>query len=83
MVVVEIGWHKFVMPREKALLMAEILEGAELYEHKYWSSDKRKERNMEAEYTHHVYPNDNQYSMKILSDDIYRMAKLAGKPEKD
>ncbi len=33
-------------------------------------------------YTHHVYPNDKTFGMKLMPDDFYKMAKLAGKPEK-
>lgn len=84
MIVVEIGYTKFVLPRDKALQMVEILEQAEVYETKYWNAERRKERNMgDNDYTYHVYPNEKEYSMKIVSDQHYQMAKLAGKPEKD
>ena len=83
MIVIEIGYESYVLPTEKALQLIEILELAERYERKYWSKDERESRGMKEEYTYHVYPNDKQYNMKIISDDMYRMAKLAGKPEKD
>jgi len=35
-----------------------------------------------GENTHHVYPNNEALTAKLISDDLYRMAKLAGKPEK-
>ena len=83
MVIVEIGWQKFIMPREKALLMAELLECTELYEEKYWNTEKKKEKGITEDYTYHVYPNDKSYTMRIIPDSTYQMAKLAGKPEKD
>jgi hypothetical protein len=33
-----------------------------------------------ASETVHVYPNDREISMKIVSTSMYQMAKLAGKP---
>lgn len=83
MVVVEIGYNNFALSKEDAMTIVEILERAELYEAKYWSTDKRKEKGMTADYTYHVYPNEKQYTMKIISNDMYNMAKLAGKPERD
>ena len=84
MIVVEVGYQKLVLHREKAMLLAEILEQAECYEQKYWNEEERKRKGMSSDsnYTYHVYPNDNKYGMQIISDDVYRMAKLAGKPEK-
>ena len=82
MVVVDIGWQKIILHREDALKLAEVLEKAEVYEEKYWSRDERTARGMTEEYTHHVYTNDKHYNMKIITDELYQMAKLAGKPEK-
>ena len=83
MVVVDIGYRKLVMTKEKAMLLVECLESAEAYEEKWWSEDKRKEKGMEDTYTYHVYPNEGGYKMHIISDHLYAMAKLAGKPAKD
>ena len=84
MVVVDIGYRKLVMPKEKALLLAEILETSEVYEDKYWSESQRKEKGMTESYTYHVYTDPKEsYSMKIISDQMYQMAKLAGKPTKE
>lgn len=82
MVVIDIGYQKIVLPREEALKMAELLEKAEVYEDKYWSRDERTAKGMTSEYTHHVYTNDKTYTMKIITDELYQMARLAGKPEK-
>ena len=83
MVVVDIGYRKLVMSKEKALLLVECLETADIYEEKWWSEDDRKKKGMDEKdsYTYHVYPNDAHFSMRILSDTHYQMAKLAGKPQ--
>jgi hypothetical protein len=83
MVVVDIGYRKLVMPREQAMLLVECLEKAEVYEEKWWSEEKRKEKGMDNTYTYHVYPNEEGYKMHIISDHLYAVAKLAGKPAKD
>ena len=81
MVVVDIGYRKLVMTKEKAMALVECLEGADVYEEKWWSDDKRKEKGMDETYTYHVYPNEAHFSMRIVSDTHYQMAKLAGKPQ--
>ena len=83
MIVVDLGYRSIVLPREEAFKLAEILEKAETYESKYWSADKRKAMGMTDEHTYHVYPNDNHTNMRLITDEHYRMAKLAGKPTKD
>jgi len=83
MVVVDIGYRKLVMTKEKAMLLVECLETAEVYEEKWWSDDKRKEKGMEDTYTYHVYPNEAHFGMRIVSDTHFQMAKLAGKPTKE
>lgn len=83
MVVVELGYTKYILPREKAMVLIEALEHAEIYEQKYWSEDKRAHLGMDEAYTYHVYPNQTVFSMGIVSDSQYQMAKLAGKPPKD
>jgi len=83
MIVIDLGYRKVVLNREKAMQLMECLEGAEIYEERYWSDDKRKELGMTETYTYHVYPNDANFSMQIVSDSKYQMAKLAGKPTKE
>lgn len=83
MVVIEFGYKKFVLPRDKAMLLIDCLEGAEVYEEKYWSDEKRRQFGMDESYTYHVYANDANFSMQIMSDGKYQMAKLAGKPTKE
>ena len=81
MVVVDIGYKKYIMPKEKAMQLVEVLESAEIYEEKYWSEDRRKELGMTEPYTYHVYPNEANFSMQIIGDSKYQMARLAGKPQ--
>jgi len=83
MVVVDLGYRKVVLPREKALQLIECLETAEQYEEKYWSETKRKELDMDGCYTYHVYPIDSGFNMTILGDSKYQLAKLAGKPQEN
>ena len=80
MIVIDLGYRKVALTKEKAMQLMDCLEGAEIYEEKYWSEDKRKELGMTETYTYHVYPNDTNFSMQIVSDSKYQMAKLAGKP---
>lgn len=81
MVVVEIGYRKLVMSKEKAMLLVECLEDCYVYEEKYWNEEKRKEKGMTNSSTYHVYPNEENFNMRILTNAQYQMAKLAGKPE--
>ena len=83
MVVVELGYTKYVLPRDKAMALIECLESAEIYEQKYWTEEKRQALGMTEPYTYHVYPNESMFGMNILGDSQYQMAKLAGKPSKE
>lgn len=76
--VITLGYIDYVMPLEQATVIINALMTAELYARKGYSGDTR----------HYVYPNDDDYrnqefSMKLISDDLYRVAKLAGKPKDD
>lgn len=79
MMVMEFSYSSFVLSPKDALAMAEILQRAEKYEKKY----RKDEVTNSSSYTYHVWPYPDEIIMKIISDDIYRMAKLAGKPDKD
>lgn len=80
MIVVELGWNKFVLNREDGIKLVELLEKAELYEEKWISKEDRVEGG--ADHTYHVWPNDKTFSMRLLPMQMYQMAKLAGKSEK-
>ena len=81
MVVIEFGYNtsSLVMSPKDALVMAEIMQRAEKYEKKYRPGGGGGD----STYTYHVWTNPDEISMKIISDDVYRMAKLAGKAEKE
>lgn len=79
MMIVEFGWStKFVLNISDAVKFLEIVKKMEVYEENW-----RKEE--DGGTTYHVYPMspEKMPSVKLLSDDFYRMAKLAGKPEKE
>ena len=78
MIVVDLGWNRFVLGREDGIKLVELLEKAEVYEEKY--IDKSDRGADGAEYSYHVYPNDKAIAMRLLPTQMYQMAKLAGKP---
>jgi len=80
MVVVDLGYKKVVLNKERAMALIEILETADIYEEVYWSETDRIKMGMGDSYTYHVYSNDTNFSMQIMSESKYQMAKLAGKP---
>lgn len=69
--VVSLTYGEFVMDTKDAVALMQILEKAEKYQRKYRSEGS----------THHVYPSEESFNAMLLSADLYRMAKLAGKPE--
>ena len=78
-VILAIGYKNYVIDTADAVKVAEVLSRAELYDSKYRSKD-------DGGTSIHVWeqdPSDSTISMIILSDSMYRMAKLAGKPTKD
>lgn len=72
--VLTIGYKSYVMDLKEAVNVAEAISRAEMYESK-WSRET-------SESSFHIYPNmkDDFGDIKLISDDLYRMAKLAGKP---
>jgi hypothetical protein len=72
-VLVRIGYLEYAMPAKQALEFVELLTKAERFEKKFNNETKG--------YTFHVFPDEQEYTMTIINDDIYRVAKLAGKPE--
>ena len=78
-VVVILGWKKYVVDSADAIKIAEVLGKAELYDTKY-----TKDEESNTMVLHYVYPQDEEkFTMEVLPDNLYRMAKLAGKPEND
>jgi len=74
-VIVSIGWNnEFVMDADKALTLLDLLKDAEKYQDKY-----NKNGN-----TFHIFPQDKEIAtLKVLSTNMYNLAKLAGKPEEN
>ena len=74
--VISFGYGQLVMETKDALTVLEIIGSAEVYKEKYRST-------AEGGSTYHIYhqSHDSTNNMRIISDDLYRMAKLAGEPD--
>jgi hypothetical protein len=74
-VIVSIGWNNdFVMEADKALTLLDLLKDAEKYQDKY-----NKNGN-----TFHIFPQEKEVAtLRVLSANMYNLAKLAGKPEEN
>lgn len=75
--IVRMGYDTYAVDAKQALLIHEILAEAELYHRKYRRED-------EGGTLHHIWPQDattETKSFEIIPEGLYRMAKLAGKPE--
>lgn len=74
MMVLKLGWDsQFVLSVKDAVTIAEILQKAEVWKEEYNGGNGT---------SFHVYPNESKIQLELVNDDMYRMAKLAGKPEK-
>jgi hypothetical protein len=74
--IITVGYKRLVMDLEDAVLLMKALGEAERYELNWRSAD-------DGGSTHHIYPCDTEeLTLVTMSDDLYRMAKLAGKPTK-
>jgi hypothetical protein len=73
--IIELGWQKYVLDLKDAVTVGELLNKAEKYEEKYVK---------DADSTVHIYENTAGFgSIRLISDGLYQMAKLAGPPPKD
>lgn len=80
-VVVSLGYKSIVLDADKAIAFAELMQNAEAYESKWHNkTDTRDSYN-----SYHIYPLEQDggsfLGMQMITDDAYRMYKLAGKPE--
>ena len=82
MMVVTFGYTDYVVPTKDAVALLDILANAERYEERYISKDDKGNTVGEPYHTYHVYANESAVSAKTISDEKYRLAKLAGKPIK-
>ena len=80
MMIINLGYTEYVMPTKDAVTILELLAKAEKYEERYIGKDDKNNTTGEAYHTYHVYENDGVFSAKVIPNDKYRMAKLAGKP---
>ena len=74
MVIVTLPYGDWVVSAEDALTLMNIFAKSERYQEKY---------QRDSDNTHHVWVNDGKMNFHAISDDLYQMAKLAGKPPKD
>lgn len=75
MVILKLGYSEYAMDAKDAVTIIELLSNAETYE-AVWNKAE------DGGTTHHVYDSTTQHSITSISDNLYRMAKLAGKPVK-
>jgi hypothetical protein len=79
MVVVNLGYStNLVVTKEDAMTLISVLERAYSWDEKYVS--KNDSETGESHYLYYAYPCTNMPTMKIINDEVYTMAKLAGKP---
>lgn len=73
MMVLKLGWDTtLVLPTKEAVAVAEILSKAYTWEEKYEDGNT----------AYYAYPIEKEFTMKIVSDDVVNIARLAGKPGK-
>lgn len=82
MMIVTFGYTDYIVPTKDAVTLLDLLANAEKYEERYVSKDDKGNALNESYYTYHVYANESVASAKTISDEKYRLAKLAGKPIK-
>ena len=80
MMIVTLGYAEYVMPTKDAVTILELLAKAEKYEERYIGKDDKNNTTGTSYHTYHVYENESTFGGKVMSDDKYRLAKLAGKP---
>lgn len=76
--ILSLGFTKYVLDLDKAVLLMEALHGAEKYEEVYRPV-------AEGGSTQHIYMEENAaaFTLCLMNESLYRMAKLAGKPVKN
>ena len=73
--IIRIGYKDYIMNTQDALHILDLINKAERYETTYTPNTRNK--------TYHVYDTpmeDKTDNLEIVHDDLYRMAKLAGRP---
>lgn len=77
MMTIQLGYTEYVVGNKDALALIDILTKAERYEKKYHAATDGA-----SQFTHHVWPSKEEFTLKTISDDLYQIAKLAGEPIK-
>lgn len=75
--VISLGYKDYVLDAEDALAILKLLANAELFKEKWASKD-------DGGSSYYVYPqgaDEAKLNLHLITDDLYRMAKLAGRPE--
>ena len=78
--VVNIGFMKYVVNAEDAITLCGILSKAERYDDKYHGVENDKP----SFHTYHVWEQDTEEGVvqfSLLPEGLYRVAKMAGKPQ--
>lgn len=74
MMIVKLGWDTtLALPVKDAITVAEILSKAYVWKEKYNSGDS----------TYNAWPNEKSFQMELINDQLFQMAVLAGKPDKE
>lgn len=71
--VITLGYEDYVMPMNDAMILLGIMSRAERY----------TTRMVEGKYCTYVHPHEKEYPCKMITESLYRMAKLAGNPDGD
>lgn len=72
MMVLKLGWDVTVaLPVKEAVTVAEILAKSYTWRESYNN----------GEHIYNAWPNERTFQMELINDNLFNMAKLAGKPE--
>jgi len=76
---IQIGFKSWVLDHDKAIQILTMLDEAECYESRY-----QKDVGMGSSTTNYIYTNDEvkPHNLELIPDRLYKMWKLAGKPNK-
>jgi hypothetical protein len=74
--IISIGYTQYVVSTADAVKLADILMGAERYEEKWRKAE-------DGGTTYHVWEQDEllNFGIRAIPDSVYKMYKLAGKPQ--
>lgn len=69
--IITINYDDYVVDADTALKVADLVMNGERYSQKGYGKDA----------SHYIYENDRtDFNVRFISDDLYRMGKLAGRP---